>query len=218
MALIACEYTVTEKVKLQRVDYYELESPHPITAATLYRYSPYGDPHRPSSCSGCRYAAFDLERVRIEGIDAPEAEQTCRDAAGKEYPCGEVATEALRARLDSDRVTCKGDTRDRYGRLIGVCFFADGIDLTGWVVRQGYALAYRTYSTAHVDAENEAGAEWLGIWAGECVPPWAWRRGERLPLASVSISLPHRASTFFDSAAHRTGPGFSEAPNLEPVE
>ena len=40
---------------------------------------------------------------------------------------------------DSTRtvVTCKGDTRDRYGRLIGVCFFADGIDLNGWVVRQG---------------------------------------------------------------------------------
>ena len=46
--------------------------------------------------------AFDLERVRIEGIGAPAAKQTCRDAAGKEYPCGEVSTEALRARLDSD--------------------------------------------------------------------------------------------------------------------
>ena len=80
--------------------------------------------------------AFDIERVRIEGIGAPEAKQTCRDAAGKEYPCGEVATEALRARLGSDRVTCKGDTRDRYGRLIGVCFFADGNNLNGGVVHQ----------------------------------------------------------------------------------
>ena len=127
--------------------------------------------------------AFDIERVRIEGIGAPEAKQTCRDAAGKEYPCGEVATEALRARINSNVVMCKGDSRDRYGRLISVCFFAGGIDLNGWVVRQGHALAYRTYSTAYVDAENETEAEWLGIWAGEFVPPWAWRRGERLSLA-----------------------------------
>ena len=127
--------------------------------------------------------AFDKGRVRIEGIDAPEAKQTCRDAVGKEYPCGEVATEALRARIGSDIVMCRGDSRDRYGRLIGVCFFADGIDLNGWVVRQGHALAYRTYSTAYIDAENKAEAEGLGIWAGEFVSPWAWRRGERLPLA-----------------------------------
>ena len=127
--------------------------------------------------------AFDLERVRIEGIDAPEAQQTCRDAAGKEYPCGEVATAALRAQIGSDRVTCTGDSRDRYGRLIGGCLFTDGIDLNGWVVRQGHALAYRTYSLAYVDAENAAEAQGLGIWAGEFVPPWAWRRGERLPLA-----------------------------------
>ena len=75
--------------------------------------------------------AFDLERVRIEGIDAPEAKQTCRDAAGKEYPCGEVATEALRARINSNVVMCKGDSRDRYGRLICVRFFADGNNLNG---------------------------------------------------------------------------------------
>ena len=130
----------------------------------------------------------------------------------------EVATEALRAQIGSDRVTCTRDSRDRYGRLIGVCFFADGIDLNGWVVRQGHALAYRKYAMAYVDAENEAEAEGLGIWAGEFVSPWAWRRGERLPLAGVAISLPHRASTFFDSADHRTGPGFSEAPNLERME
>ena len=84
--------------------------------------------------------AFDLERVRIEGIGAPEAKQTCRDAAGKEYPCGEVATEALRARINSNVVMCKGDSRDRYGRLICVCFFADGINLNGGVVH--HALAH----------------------------------------------------------------------------
>ena len=46
------------------------------------------------------------------------------------------------ASTDSTRTVmmCKGDSRDRYGRLIGVCFFAGGIDLNGGVVH--HALAH----------------------------------------------------------------------------
>ena len=125
--------------------------------------------------------AFGKERVRIEGIDAPETRQSCRDAAGRSYACGKTATAALRARVGTAPVTCRGDKRDRYGRLIGFCFFADGMDLNEWVVRQGHALAYRKYSMRYVAAEDAAKAEGVGIWAGEFVPPWEWRRGARLP-------------------------------------
>ena len=124
--------------------------------------------------------AFGKERVRIEGIDAPETRQNCRDAAGRTYACGKAATAALRARVAGEPVTCRGDEKDRYGRLIGFCFFADGASLNGWVVRQGHALAYRKYSKRYIQAEAAAKAEGLGIWAGEFVPPWKWRRGVRL--------------------------------------
>ena len=77
-------------------------------------------------------------------------------------------------------MTCRGDARDRYKRLIGFCFFADGTDLNGWVVRQGHALAYRKYSLAYVGQENAAKAEGIGIWQGRFVEPWKWRKGERL--------------------------------------
>ena len=124
--------------------------------------------------------AFGKEHVRIEGIDAPETRQNCRDAAGRAYACGKAATAALRARVGGEPVTCRGDGRGRYGRLIGFCFFADGTSLNEWVVRQGHALAYRKYSTLYVRAEEAAKAEGLGIWAGKFVPPWEWRRGARL--------------------------------------
>ena len=97
------------------------------------------------------------QRVRLQGIDAPESAQTCRQATGQRYRCG-----------------------DRYNRALSTCCTADGTDLNAWLVQQGYALAYRRYSTKYVSEEDQARAARAGIWADEFVPPWAWRRGQRL--------------------------------------
>ena len=124
--------------------------------------------------------AFGTEKVRVEGIDAPESKQSCEDVAGERYPCGRAATDALKAQIGDESVTCRGDSRGKYGRLIGFCFFADGTDLNAWVVRQGHALAHRKYSTAYVEQEEAAKAEKIGIWQGRFIPPWDWRKGVRL--------------------------------------
>ena len=71
-------------------------------------------------------------------------------------------------------ITCKGDERDRYGRLIAVCY-AGPYDLNANMVRQGWALAYRRYSMDYVDDENAAKVARKGLWRGEFVPPWEWR-------------------------------------------
>ena len=120
------------------------------------------------------------QRVRLQGIDAPESARACRRTTGHRYRCGESATQALRKRVDTGAVTCTIEGRDRYNRALGVCYAADGTDLNGWLVRQGYALAYRRYSTKYVPEEDQARAARAGIWADEFVPPWAWRRGQRL--------------------------------------
>ena len=119
-------------------------------------------------------------KVRLKGIDAPESGQSCRQAGGPRYPCGDHATQALRTRVGPDAVTCTIEGRDRYMRALGICYAADGADLNGWLVRQGHALAYRRYSTKYVPQEDQAKAAQVGIWAGEFVPPWDWRRGGRL--------------------------------------
>ena len=120
------------------------------------------------------------QRVRLQGIDAPESAQACRQATGQRYRCGDRATEALRARIGTGAVTCTIEGRDRYNRALSTCYTADGTDLNAWLVRQGYALAYRRYSTKYVSEEDQARATRAGIWADEFVPPWAWRRGQRL--------------------------------------
>ncbi len=76
-------------------------------------------------------------------------------------------------------VTCEDLGRDRYKRIIGRCTVA-GVDLGEWMVLQGLALAYRRYSLDYVDEEANAQAARCGIWAGEFVKPWEWRRGKRL--------------------------------------
>ena len=90
-----------------------------------------------------------------------------------------MATFALAGLVEEHWVTCKGGTTDRYGRLIGVCVTGP-VDLNAEMVRRGWALAYRRYSTDYVDEENDARAAGRGIWQGRFVPPWEWRRGKRL--------------------------------------
>lgn len=122
------------------------------------------------------------ERIRLQGVDTPERHQKCRDGDGATYRCGDAATEALRSFIGGGFVRCEIEPkRDRYGRAIGICFTADGADLNGWLVRQGLGLAYRKYSERYVAEEEAARAERLGMHAGAYIPPWDWRRGERLP-------------------------------------
>ena len=120
------------------------------------------------------------QKVRLQGIDAPESAQSCRQAGDQRYQCGEHATQALRTRIGPDAVTCTIEGRDRYMRALGICYAADGTDLNGWLVRQGHALAYRRYSTKYVPQEDQAKAAQAGLWAGAFIKPWDWRRGARL--------------------------------------
>ena len=119
------------------------------------------------------------ENIRLAAIDAPEKRQLCRSAEGGEYPCGIVATEALETKVGNDVVYCEEEDRDFYRRVVGTCYL-ENLDLNGWMVEQGHALAYRQYSERYIPEEESACENRRGIWAGEFIPPWEWRRGERL--------------------------------------
>ena len=116
-------------------------------------------------------------RIRLHGIDAPESRQQC-ERDGKRWACGKDAAFALADLIDRKPVSCDQRDTDRYGRIVAVCRLGN-IDLNGWLVSQGYALAYRRYSRDYVDEEDEARQARAGIWAGEFVAPWDWRQGKR---------------------------------------
>ena len=115
------------------------------------------------------------ERIRMHGIDAPESKQVCFTQTDKQYECGRLATETLRGLIQDMKVNCRGNRRDRYGRLIAKCFVR-GNDLGEQMVQRGMALAYRKYSRDYVPAEEGARKLKEGLWGGKFKPPWEWRR------------------------------------------
>lgn len=114
------------------------------------------------------------QRIRLEGIDAPESSQKCR-IAGQEWACGQKAALALSDWLAERTVSCAPTGQDRYKRTLARCF-VDSEDVQAWLVLNGWALAYRQYSEDYVQAEQVAQTQRAGVWKGEFTPPWEWRR------------------------------------------
>ena len=117
-------------------------------------------------------------KIRLHGIDAPESAQICH-ANDQTYRCGAQATHSLTKRIGGRSVSCEERDRDRYGRIVAVCK-AGGEDLNAWLVSEGLALAYRRYSTDYIAQEQTAREARRGLWRGEFVKPWQWRKGKRL--------------------------------------
>ncbi len=117
------------------------------------------------------------DRIRLHGIDAPEKSQTCLVGA-LPWACGRGAQMFVAAATGGRTVHCRGSKRDRYGRLLAVCY-VEGRDINAEIVRQGWAVAYRRYAMDYVGEEQEAQTARRGLWQGEFVLPSEWRLGHR---------------------------------------
>lgn len=113
-------------------------------------------------------------RVRLEGIDAPEVGQTCQNARGETWDCGNAATRMLVSLLSRANASCKAEALDAYGRVLAVCF-AGGIDVNAEMVRLGYAWAFVKYSSRYVGEESQARVAKAGIWQGPAIAAWDYR-------------------------------------------
>ena len=123
------------------------------------------------------------KKIRLLGIDAPEKKQICKQtwlsisflSFEKDYYCGEVSTNVLKKLINSKNINCKYTGKDRYKRFIAECF-KDKKSINSWMVRNGYAVAYKKYSKKFVAIENIARKEKLGLWSGNFEMPWDWRK------------------------------------------
>lgn len=113
------------------------------------------------------------EKIRLFGIDAPEHDQTC-DRNGTAWACGEWSGQQLARLLHGRPVTCQGDERDRFGRLLAVCQVGGQV-LNAAMVRDGAAFAYRRYSDRFVADEDIARSERRGLWAARVTTPEVYR-------------------------------------------
>ena len=125
-------------------------------------------------------------KFRLEGIDAPEMRQQCKKESlkissiigftfYKDYNCGKVSKEKLISKIRGSRIKCIFTTKDRYKRYIATCF-KEKTNLNQWMVRNGYAIAYKRYSKKYVPDENFAKEKKLGLWQGKFMNPEKWRK------------------------------------------
>jgi endonuclease YncB( thermonuclease family) len=129
------------------------------------------------------------EKIRLQGFDAPETDQACLDAEGRSFHCGLEARIALEKRFGSHPWTCRSSEKDRYGRTLATCT-ADGEDVGRWLVREGWALAFRRYSTVYVNDEDFAREGRRGLWKGAFMAPWDWRRRSSSTMVLGAASVP----------------------------
>ena len=123
------------------------------------------------------------KKIRFFGIDAPEMKQQCQKtwlsisfiSFSKDYPCGKISADKLKYKINNKFIICKWTDKDKYNRFIAECF-KNKININAWMVRNGYAVAYRKYSKKFISAENIAKKNNSGIWEGKFQMPWDWRK------------------------------------------
>tara|TARA_Y100000996_G_scaffold273653_1_gene215497 strand:- start:80 stop:544 length:465 start_codon:yes stop_codon:yes gene_type:complete len=125
-------------------------------------------------------------KFRLEGIDAPEMRQQCKKESFKisfligftfykDYSCGRVSKEKLITKINTSEIKCISSSKDRYKRYIATCFKGK-TNLNQWMVRNGFAIAYRRYSKTYVPDEEFAKENKLGLWKGKFMEPEKWRK------------------------------------------
>ncbi|MDR2999994.1 MAG: thermonuclease family protein [Fibromonadaceae bacterium] len=112
-------------------------------------------------------------KIRVFGIDAPESDQAYGQESGN----------ALRELIDGKQVRVRIQNKDIYGRTVGEPWLGDSLNVSLWMVQNGYAWWYKSYSKKRVDleeAEAAAKAKKLGLWADDNpVSPWEFRSAKK---------------------------------------
>ena len=114
------------------------------------------------------------EKIRFTGIDTPELKQTCLQG-DQEVACGMTAKMLLVKKIGNNTPECISEGKDVYKRTLAECF-VNGESLSKFLVRSGYAFAYRKYSTKFIKDEEFAKANKLGMWAMTFQYPWDFRK------------------------------------------
>ena len=114
------------------------------------------------------------EKIRFSGIDTPELNQTCAKE-GIKNSCGLIAKQILIDKIIDNKVKCIKEGKDRYKRILAECFVKNE-SLSRYLVRSGYAFAYRKYSKKFIIDEDYARVNKLGMWSMEFEYPWDLRR------------------------------------------
>ena len=114
------------------------------------------------------------EKIRFSGIDTPELRQTCMNGDEKVF-CGKSAKMLLVKKIGNQTPKCVREGKDVYKRTLAECFI-NGESLSSFLVRSGYAFAYRKYSDKFIKDEDFAKRNKTGMWSMQFQYPWDFRK------------------------------------------
>jgi len=117
------------------------------------------------------------EKIRFTGIDTPELKQTCLKEGIKDF-CGIMAKQILIDKIGNDNVECISEGKDQYKRTLAECF-VNSRSLSSYLVRSGYAFAYRRYSKKFILDEDYARINKIGMWSMKFDYPWDYRKSKK---------------------------------------
>ena len=116
-------------------------------------------------------------KIRLHGIDAPETTQTCKIDL-QDWYCGKQSTAELKKIIDNQSVECQVSDIDIYDRYVAICSTIK-TNLNKWMVKNGWAIAYRYYSTDYILEEKYARENKLGIWKSEFLKAYQYRKNNK---------------------------------------
>ena len=114
------------------------------------------------------------KKIRFSGIDTPELKQTCKKD-DEIVDCGIEAKKLLIKIIGNNKIDCVNEGKDQYKRTLAECF-VNGLSLSSYLVKNGYAFAYRKYSKKFVKDEDYARDNNLGMWSMNFEFPWDYRK------------------------------------------
>ena len=114
------------------------------------------------------------EKIRFSGIDTPELKQTCMQG-DQEIKCGVNARALLIKKIGKYTPKCIIEGKDVYKRTLAECF-VNGESISKFLVRSGYAFAFRKYSKKYIKDEEFAKANKIGMWGMTFRYPWDFRK------------------------------------------
>jgi endonuclease YncB( thermonuclease family) len=134
-------------------------------------------------------------RIRLVGIDAPEAGQSCT-RSGEAWACGAEATAALQEIIAGQSLTCTARGTDVYGRTLATCQTRI-LDLGREMVRRGLALALDDAAPDYEEAERLARSLRFGLWDASFQTPREWRaaRQAEAPVTTPRERAPRPAAS-----------------------
>jgi endonuclease YncB( thermonuclease family) len=122
---------------------------------------------------------FDGKAIRLWGIDTADSGQQCTRGGRPWYPGRDAAAALGEILARAEGLTCTEREVDRQGRAVSTCR-AGGKDIGHAMVQAGWAWDYFEYSRGfYIPPEAEARNAKRGVWAGDCVVPWRYRRLQR---------------------------------------